>query len=909
MINLFFFLKYKSQLKRTRPDIVRQIEESLTRAIVEAGGKITATRSVLLAAFKEESIGIWLDIYILIENLKKNIDASNEFYGYALVITALPVEGAEMLARFLSGGFGGVFMDAKAVKRFIQYASFERPSEWMEKDKKHKYGSEGFFKIKELKVFNLLQTPKSELTDSIIHGLKIEQNNKVLLIGQSFLQIRKGLYDYCKNINADFPPLSICFGSIGLGALVDAWSIKIRSLSSDFPTDEIDFLWELLFCDRIRDEVSDFIVRSVKRFLHLIFNYYFNAAKQKIRKPVLIIENINMAGKKVSELLIETIQELNEEQKDNLIILGSGEDDIPEEKLSPWKELFFEIQRPGADLFSTFVVPKLPPELWEIFYALCLFGRYFSPELFKRLFEEEEKNPLMIERAFEIFLSFGVIDNLKEPWPLDKKLEEHSRKILNEKTERVKAMVRSRLLKWAEKRNINPCFRLLIIIAALNGLKQIDDLLLLKSISSDIVNETIAGIEASQKSGQLDELVGFKRAQAIKYVYVTSRALYTGNEKDIDFVFSNEPADCEAFPILKSQTIVNLSGYYLGRHDKNAAAEKAKEAILMGQSKNAFCLPQAYRLFALVCLSRQQATESIEYLGFALSNAEKTENYHELGITAYYAASAQFLYGDIFSAQRLTKKSIEHSIAAGRADWADRSRFLDGRLKFELGLYDEACEIFESIKQKPHGNMTRKKESLLLAWIYRSKIYFQSPATQKPEGENYDANLFEIEAAFLISDYERAVALSKSLNNPFTTDIFLYTEQPNWSSGFAQIEHLYFSQGEIQDRINCLFQSLALSNLQDHSKDEAVLNIQKIFKEERLCEMDPWDAIYYYAKYRIIEKTGSNLVDMSTAVSIAFKRLQRRASRIEDVQTRRQYLNGSRWNRELSLAAKDFKLI
>jgi hypothetical protein len=42
---------------------------------------------------------------------------------------------------------------------------------------------------------------------------------------------------------------------------------------------------------------------------------------------------------------------------------------------------------------------------------------------------------------------------------------------------------------------------------------------------------------------------------------------------------------------------------------------------------------------------------------------------------------------------------------------------------------------------------------------------------------------------------------------------------------------------------------------------------------------------------------------------MAFKRLQRRAGRIEDIETCRQYINEPRWNRELSLAAREFKLI
>jgi heme oxygenase len=106
-----------------------------------------------------------------------------------------------------------------------------------------------------------------------------------------------------------------------------------------------------------------------------------------------------------------------------------------------------------------------------------------------------------------------------------------------------------------------------------------------------------------------------------------------------------------------------------------------------------------------------------------------------------------------------------------------------------------------------------------------------------------------------------------------------------------------------------VFNSLALSNLGVKDRETAMENMQKLLRDERLCEMDPWDSFYFYAWYRILEKSETDLVDMNTAVSIAFKRLQRRASRIENVEARRQYLNGSRWNSELCLAAKEFTLI
>jgi hypothetical protein len=924
MINLFFFLKFKAQLRRTRPDLVRLLDESLTRAITDSGGKITGGRSIISAVFNEETLGIWLDMYILIENLKKTIEASKDFYGYSLVISCDPVESPEALCRFMANSSEGVFIDLKAARKFIAYASFEKPSQWLSERKTRKYGSGNYYRIKELKTFKPYANYDLSLQNNVEAILEKEDGKNVLILGPYSSQTRTGILTRCKKITGDFPPLMFCFGSIGLGAIVDAWSLNIRSLQGgessskepsarDPSTDEIDFLWELLFRERIRDEVSDFIVRSVRRFLSLLMDYYFNNAKKRKRTPVLVLENIHLAGKKIADLLLDTISDIGEDNKKKLIVIGTAEEDIPSEKLQQWDFVFNIMRKAESKNQRQEYIPRLTTDLWEIIYAISLFGRFFSPELFQRLFEEEEKNPAMVTRAFSIFHMLGLVDNPKEPWPLNRRFEEHARKVLGDKMAGVKSMVRRRLLSWTARRNINPCFRLLTILASLDGVNQIDDLLLLKSVTSDIVNETISGLELALSNGQLEDLVASQRAAAVRHIFKTSRALYTGSEHDIDQVFLESTVDgfnskFEEFPVLKAQIIVNLSGFYLGRHDKLLATEKAKEAILLGQSKNSFCLPQGYRLFSLVCLSKQQTAETIEYLGFALANAEKSGNYHEMGISAYYAAAAQFLYGDIYNASRLAQKSIEQSIAAGRPDWADRSRFLEGRLKFELGLYREAHDIFEGLRQKPYGNITAEKDTLLAAWIYRAKIYLLDARISKPDPSGHDADLFEIEAAYLAGDYQRAVALSSTLGNPFSKESFLYTEQPNWSSGFAQCEHLYYTQGEIQDRMICMFHSLSLCHL-SAGKTDAVQYIQRILRDEKLCEMDPWDAFYFYAKYLILEQTEASHVDMSTAVSIAFKRLQRRASRIEDVETRRQYLNGPRWNRELSAAAKLFKLI
>jgi hypothetical protein len=921
MIYLFFFLKFRSQLRRTRPDIIRQLDETLNRVITDAGGKITGDRFIITAVFNEEKIGFWLDMYILIENLKKAIETSREYFGYSLVISGNMQNSSEILCRFLAN-YSGIFINENAAKNFVPYATFEKPSEWLKGIKRRKYGCGSYYKIKELKTFKNNARNDLELKDELLSVFKNNENKNVLMISSAYPLIRSCLYSYCAKLNKDFPVLSICFRSIGIGALVDAWSLDIRSLAgaetrgshkNTAEMEEIDNLWELLFRERIRDEVSEYIIRCTRRFLFLVFSYYYNAAQKKRVTPVLVLENINLCGNKVSEIIIDTLYEFNKKNNKKMLIFGIGENDILPEKVRQWETVFNNVIKIEDKKHEKFIIPRLSTELWEMVYAISLLGKYFSPELFQRLFEEEEINPVMINRAFSILCNLGIIDNIREPGILNRLLEDHSCKVLGERAIKIKELVCDRLLNWAKKQNLNPCFRLLLIISSLDSAKKIDDLLLLKSFSSDIINNTTSRIELSMKNGQFEELVQ-EKASTMRNIFNTSFALHCVKEEDIEKIFSDAHLEniieiFDPYPVLKTQILVNLGAWYLANNNKNEAAVKIKEGIIIGQTNNLFCLPQAYRIFALVCLSKKQPVEAIEYLDFALSNAEKTGNYNELAISTYYAAAAKFLYGDIYNAAKLAKKSTENSLFSGRCEWADRSRFLEGRIEFDLGHYKNAVEIFTLLKAEPYGNKVEEKDNLLSAWIYRCNIYLNSKIIFKPASSCNDADLFEIEEAYFLGDFEKVLELANSINNPFLNENYLYSEQAQWSSGFAQCEHLYYTNGEIQDRMIHVFKSLALSKISTNQIEEARKEIQKILRDEKLCEIDPWESFYFFAKYLILEQQEADAVDMSTAVSMAFKRLQRRAGRIEDIETSRQYLNGPKWNRELSKVAREYKLI
>jgi hypothetical protein len=374
-------------------------------------------------------------------------------------------------------------------------------------------------------------------------------------------------------------------------------------------------------------------------------------------------------------------------------------------------------------------------------------------------------------------------------------------------------------------------------------------------------------------------------------------------------VFADAVPDPIPYRVLKTQALVNQAAYQLGIRQIKPALKTIKEAILLSQEKDNFCLAQSYRLFSLVNISRQQVNETNEYLNFAIEHAEKSGNSFEICISAYYAAACQFLFGNISKAARLAQKSRENALASGLLDWADRVNFLQGRFAFETGFYDEALNIFETLRNKPLGRKTPEKDGLLAAWEYRVKAYFQNPLIRKPDYSGFDIDLFEMEAAYLAGNFRKTVKLAEKLESGEIKENYIFTEQPDWYSGFAQCELMYFSQVEIRKRMICVYHSLGLCHISPESSKDAIFNIRQILRDGQLSEMDPWDTFYFYAWYHILEHTDAEQIDMNTVVSMAFKRLQRRASRIDDSETRRNYLSRPRWNRELCHAAKEFRLI
>jgi tetratricopeptide (TPR) repeat protein len=316
-----------------------------------------------------------------------------------------------------------------------------------------------------------------------------------------------------------------------------------------------------------------------------------------------------------------------------------------------------------------------------------------------------------------------------------------------------------------------------------------------------------------------------------------------------------------------------------------------------------------YRLIAFVNLAKNKLDAAIDYLSFAIEVSERDGNNIELALASYYAAGCHFIFGNISKARRLAKQSEHTASISGMEEWALRAKFLSGRLCFETGCYDEAMDIFQCLYEHYIADNNSVQARTIEAWIFRTELYLYGENKTEREFSFGDGLLFSIEAAYFSGAYEKAISLSQYLISTLPNDGFLFIEQPDWTSGFAQCELLQVSKKDFYTRCATAWQALAISMQSIENSDEALKVIQGAVRDKQLSETDPFAPFLFFVNYKILRQANASEPDINTAISIAFKRLQRRSSRIDEIETRRGFLTNQYWNKTLYASAKEHKLI
>ena len=935
MISMFFSLRFSSQLGRTRPGLLRHLESSITDTVKSFGGTVRKERRLLCASFDDSSLGFALDLLCVIERLDALLyNVSNELYGYLCVFGKAVTEDdvPVMIKGFPSERWSeGIWCDGVMQEHLRAFVTFEKALS----GPAYPLPLEAYARMQAIREFPAPQEQgdgggnsagAGDTSEAIYKYLKKGQWRNTIIAGAEHIGKRKGLHRYCREKLGDFPPLVVHFGGgSAVTCIADAFTPGLQALFAADVLEKLNLLAERLFRERLRDEVSGFLVQRCTDFLAELFAAYRAAAGKAKAVPVVILENMQRAGPDAYGLVTNAYAAFS--GRDKLYLYGTCTD---MQALKPWEDVFpriikFSPEGSGGGGLPAGDAPQedcSSPALWEMAYACILFSRYFPVHLLSRLLAEEGKNPAMIEKTFSLFSSFRFIQNITGASQEHPALLSRARDILGQRSDQIRAVVRTRLLDWVKAGRLAPCYNLLEALAGLGGAAS--EALMLEAICGDVGNGTFGSIDRAIAEGSFAAVTGEPRSASLLFIYNAYKALNYGSPDEVRAVFRESPPESalpeEVPPDIRARIIACRALYHLSICDSETAAALTKEALLIVQQETGGrLLAHIYRLFSLVNLSNQRLSDAIDYFSFAVDEAEKTGAAGENAVIKYYSASANFIHGNLSMAERLARQAEEAALQSGQPAWADKCRFLQGRLRFELGCYEEALEIFEALQQSHYVAAPSGFHSTLAAWIYRAHNYLKRPCD--PPLEGLDVQLFEVEGAFLAGDYRTVLELTRHEQEEVESaqdgsghkiERFLHIEQPDWRSGFAQCELLLFPFKELWDRTTITYRALALCRIggkeQQHGREEAVRDMRSIMREE-LPEADPGDAFYLYAYYQALKYSGAPEVDMNTAISLAFKRLQRRASRIDDNTTRRIFLSAQYWNSALQTAAREHKLI
>jgi tetratricopeptide (TPR) repeat protein len=914
MLRILFHIRFQTQLRRTRPELFSTLEGAVFQAIKNSGGEVVLERQRLSAVFTGNSPGFWLDILTVLETSLTALEkAAPDLYDYT-IITAHDISENDafrlVLAVPVDSKGTGLWCSPQVQEVLTPYAFFDAPL--VKKDSPLK----GYAQINRMRTFSDDDGIRIHpLRKKIKSRLKEGETRNVLLVGPEYQGKRDGLYRFCLSCLKNTPPLVFHFGAGGTGlcCFSDALNPGIRSFLSKTieprEQEELDELGTILFRERFQHEYPEYILQKGRRFFQLLAGVYIKAAVAVQDRPVFILEDLQKADAAVAVLFVDLYKTFF---KETVHIYGTWSirpgDDFAD--LSYWKPVFSRVLQVTHDIPDP-DLSEVSPDLWEIAYALVIFLRYFPGSRLIELFEETGKNSTVIRRAFSLLAYFGIIDILDEPHLRIGNIIEKAEAVLGERRKPVCLMVRKCLLAWVQAEKLRPCFNIVKALVDL-GWEGTDEIIL-NALQMDVIHGTFGTIEKSLDAGGFSQILGRDSMPALRHIYKTSKALTHGGEKEIRDAFFKADPEAVSSPRYKIQILINRANYLLSIRDTSATLNMIKKSIMIIQGeRNRLGLAQAYRLFALASLSNQRINDAMDYSGFAIESVEKNLDSGELGLIYFYAAGIQFLAGNIFKAESLAVRAEDAALKAGRLEWAERARFFRGRMRFESGRYQDALTIFESMQNDLSGYKRSAVAQALSAWIYRSNIYLQNYSGGKPKILTGEGLIFQLEEAYLSGDYERTVKYSELLLDMLEDQNFLFIEQPNWDSAYAQCELFIIPKSEIFFRIGSTFRALALCRIKRANNDntrDALRIIRQVIQEERLSVIDPCDAFYFYAYYLILKDSGAQEVDTNTAASIAFKRLQRRANQIDDMETKHSFLSRHYWNKALYQVAKEHKLI
>jgi len=284
---------------------------------------------------------------------------------------------------------------------------------------------------------------------------------------------------------------------------------------------------------------------------------------------------------------------------------------------------------------------------------------------------------------------------------------------------------------------------------------------------------------------------------------------------------------------------------------------------------------------------------------------------------------ANFLKGNYSRAHERLRGARTKAKDDYRDSWGAWLCFFDGRISFEIGHYGDAAHLFAEAAEYAEVLNGPQASGLCKVWRSRALAYqgtYLEAEAFIDEDPCSDGRLFMAESCLLRNDPELTLAvlngevLDSGLRFPIPSPRSPRTatlDRVEWLSGFAMVEERLLGESirgrNVYEGLELSYRTLAQALLD--GSHAHVDGLRTLVKEDRPSNFDPNAPIYAFCLYRALEAGKAEVVDRATVLSTAFKRLQARASRIENIDYRRSYVGVSLWNAQLMAESRAHKLI
>ena len=228
MVQMVFFIRYRVQLRRTRPELIVSLEDTVASAAAAAGAVVESGRKILSASFEEDRIGFWLDMALFLEKAHKALEkTARELYGFSLIVGRdIPESSARKLCRSLSSGetgkATGIWCSREIREALDFFVVFDDPANGV---------SERYRELKEFRSFDRSMR-NYNYREKIERTLAVGADKNTLLLGTELADLKDGIYRYAAGLLGEIPPLVVRFGAGGsaLICLADAFDPGIKSV-------------------------------------------------------------------------------------------------------------------------------------------------------------------------------------------------------------------------------------------------------------------------------------------------------------------------------------------------------------------------------------------------------------------------------------------------------------------------------------------------------------------------------------------------------------------------------------------------------------------------------------------------------------------------------------------------------